>query len=349
MVAMHGADEVIRVRKKKRKHSRAKKVVIITLVALVCVFGLAGTAAALYVNSLNSAMAPQESEAEGLKSALVPQDTQDAPYYALIIGSDRRDIAGMASHADGERSDILMLARIDSAHGQVTLVSIPRDTKVTLNGQTQKINQAFWEGGSAEAVATVSEFAGVPIAHYVEVSFAGIEQLVDTLGGVWVDVPVGFESSGRTIESGNQLLNGEQTLMLARERMLLEGGDYDRTQNQRAIVMAIMKQVLAAPVSDLPGIVQETASSLMTDYSVQDLVTLAQKFNAAGSMTLYTGSVPFHHEDINELWFAVTDEPNWTVMMENVSKGLDPYAGTTKSGTTTVLPAGTTGKTDSAS
>ncbi|MBM6893272.1 LCP family protein, partial [Enorma massiliensis] len=100
------------------------------------------------------------------------------PFYVLILGSDARE------SDSGSRSDVIMLARVDPGAGSVSLVSIPRDTMVTINGSTQKINAAYAHGGSAMAVRAVSEFAGVPISHFVSVHFEELEEIVDMLGGV---------------------------------------------------------------------------------------------------------------------------------------------------------------------
>ena len=135
-------------------------------------------------------------------------------------------------------------------------VSIPRDTMVELPGHgRQKINAAYAFDGAAGAVDAVSKFAGVPITHYAEIHFQELETLVDTLGGVWVNVPVtndetGSSNTGKRIEAGEQLLNGEQALAFARERYGYTRGDFQRADNQRILAQAIVKKVLdVSPVS----------------------------------------------------------------------------------------------------
>ncbi|MBM6893274.1 LCP family protein, partial [Enorma massiliensis] len=99
----------------------------------------------------------------------------------------------------------------------------------------------------AMAVRAVSEFAGVPISHFVSVHFEELEEIVDMLGGVWVDVPESFSAGngGMSFKAGNQLLTGEQALAYARERYHVSGGDFGRAQAQRQIVEAVIRQVLA--------------------------------------------------------------------------------------------------------
>ncbi len=117
---------------------------------------------------------------------------------------------------------MVTLVRIDETAGVVDLISIPRDTMVNIEGHgTQKINAAYSFGGAAGAVSCISEFAGVPINHYVEVHFDELEAVVDKLGGIWVDVPESFSAGngGMSFTEGQQRLNGEQALAFAREAL----------------------------------------------------------------------------------------------------------------------------------
>ena len=93
----------------------------------------------------------------------------------------------------------------------MTLISIPRDTKVEYQGETMKINAAHTYGGAAGMVEAVSDLCGVDISHYAEISFDGMVQLVDALGGVEVNVPDKIDdpkAGEMAIEPGLQTLDG---------------------------------------------------------------------------------------------------------------------------------------------
>ncbi len=90
-----------------------------------------------------------DAERQELEEELTPVNSASDPFYVLILGSDARE------SDSGSRSDVIMLARVDPSSGSVGLVSIPRDTMVTINGSTQKINAAYAHGGSAMAVRAV--------------------------------------------------------------------------------------------------------------------------------------------------------------------------------------------------
>ena len=198
-------EDIIRVRKKRKKPSRGKKAVLVMLIALACVLGLAGGAAALYLNSLNQALSFDDKEEESQLRAALAAPTPEAkekPFYMLLLGSDARE------GDEASRSDVMILLRVDPEKGQLTMVSIPRDTMVDLPGYGRsKINAAYAYGGASGAVEAVKKFAGVPISHYAEIHFQELEQLVDALGGVWVDVPVsndqtGSSNTGMELEAG---------------------------------------------------------------------------------------------------------------------------------------------------
>ena len=123
------------------------------------VFAGVGTAAALYINSLNSALSfDNEEDAQALREALAPVENENDPFYVMLLGSDARG-------DEASRSDVNILLRVDPGKGQLTMVSIPRDTKVEIEGHgTQKINAAYAFGGAALAVKTMADFTGVPIS-----------------------------------------------------------------------------------------------------------------------------------------------------------------------------------------
>lgn len=302
-------------------------IVVAVIVVLVAGVGIAG---ALWLNSVSGSMSMDESEKQELSNVL-SESSAEEPYYALLLGSDARE-GDTAS-----RSDTMILARIDANKGRVTLVSIPRDTKVEIEGHgTQKINAAYAFGGASGAVEAVSEMAGVPISHYVEIHFEELEKVVDDLGGIWVDVPesnnqTGASNTGVSIRAGEQLMDGETALAFARERYGYLEGDFQRAENQRLVVQGIVNKIMALPPTDLPGTIQSLASSVSTDYELDDLITLAQQFQKAYPyISIYSCMTPSTTKTINGVPYTITLEDEWKDMMELVDAGQDPSAAEVK-------------------
>lgn len=322
-------DGLKRVRKKRKNRKVLKVLGIVVAVIVVLVAGV-GIAGALWLNSVSGSMSMDESEKQELSNVL-SESSAEEPYYALLLGSDARE-GDTAS-----RSDTMILARIDANKGRVTLVSIPRDTKVEIEGHgTQKINAAYAFGGASGAVEAVSEMAGVPISHYVEIHFEELEKVVDDLGGIWVDVPesnnqTGASNTGVSIRAGEQLMDGETALAFARERYGYLEGDFQRAENQRLVVQGIVNKIMALPPTDLPGTIQSLASSVSTDYELDDLITLAQQFQKAYPyISIYSCMTPSTTKTINGVSYTITLEDEWKDMMELVDAGQDPSAAEVK-------------------
>ncbi|MFH8700277.1 LCP family protein [Streptomyces chartreusis] len=183
----------------------------------------------------------------------------------LIVGSDSR--AGMSAEekkklhtgsAEGKRTDSMMILHVGS-NGD-TLVSLPRDSNVTIpsfkgsdsgkfyegTGRQVKLNAAYAEDGPELLVRTVEANTGLHIDHYVEIGFGGFANIVDSVGGVEIDIPKGGikdSKSGADLKEGKQTLNGEEALAFVRTRYALPGSDLDRTKNQQKFLSALANQV----------------------------------------------------------------------------------------------------------
>ena len=302
--------------KRRGRHRRLKAALgVILALALV-----GGGAFAFWIGALDRALGfNTEAERQALLDKLAPTRGDDA-YYVAILGSDAR------KGDTTSRSDVTMLARIDAKNKVVDLISIPRDTMVTIEGHgTQKINAAFAFGGAPGAVECISEFAGVPISHYVEVHFDELKDVVDLLGGITVNIPESFKAGngGMSFSAGEQRLSGEQALAFARERYNVSGGDFGRAQAQRLIIMAIIQEVLDAPPTQLPGLISELAGCVTTDYSVGDLVGLATKFQGS-DLVMYQAACPSYSLSQGGVSYVGTMFDEWRAMMKRVDAGLDP-------------------------
>ena len=186
------------------------------------------------------------------------------PINALIIGSDHR-----ADGATGKNglSDTLMLARMDPQHHMVSLLSIPRDLWVDIPGEGySKINGAYSDGGNALALKTVEGLTGIKPNYVLNVDFSGFQRLVDTLGGVYVNVdqyyynpPALSQEQGWSeidIKPGYQLLNGVNALAFSRYRHTDD--DFHRQARQQTFLRAFEARASARfkgiSLTDLPFI-----------------------------------------------------------------------------------------------
>ena len=303
-------------------HKRRLPMAARILLVVAAIVAVAGIAAAAWVGHLNSSMSVGGSEGQKLSRALKKPASgkKNAPFYMVIIGSDNR--AGVA----GSRSDVTMLARVDLAHSTVTLISIPRDTMVRAsNGATEKIN-AEYNNGPAATVEAVSKFAGVPITHYMAMSFDDLAGVIDRLGGITVNVPEAFTSrDGYRFTKGDQNVSGAEAFSYVRDRYNESGGDFGRAQAQRQVVEAIARKTLESPVTELPGVVESLAGSVSTDLSVTDLVSWATTVKGSGiRLKVYSAVVPSYSLSQDGVSYVGTMYNEWRAMMQRVDAGMDP-------------------------
>lgn len=312
----------------KKKMSRGKKIALSIVAAfLVAILGI-GAAGAAYMSSIKSSLG-YDGDVDALKGALSLADYAD-PFYVLVIGSDNWEDYGA-------RSDAMVLARVDLNNAQVTMVSVPRDTPYQINGQTVKLNQVFSEKGEIACIEAVSELTGVDIAHYVEVEFDQLESVVDSLGGVRVNVPYTFDYQVYTkdepivhVDAGEQVLTGEQAVAFARMRTAYTdaniGEDAIRQANIRAMMVGMIKQVLNQPATEIPSQIQKLAAMVKTDIPLDELISWATALAQADKVTLYscTGPTEGGIDDATGLWLTEEAPEQWAELMRTVDSGKDP-------------------------
>ncbi|MEG0682892.1 MAG: LCP family protein [Raoultibacter sp.] len=329
--------------RRKRGMSRGKKIGVgMLLVLLLAVVGV-GSATAWYMSDINSKLAGNKTaeEQQAIKDVTVPTKNFSEPFYMMLIGSDRR--AG--SEEDGQRSDTNILVRVDPTTSTVTMVSIPRDTKIDIDGQgVNKFNAAYNYGGAAATIREAKQLCGVDIAHYAEVNFEELVSLVDAVGGVEVNVPELIDDPDAgdiVIQPGPQVLDGQSALVFARSRSYVDG-DFTRTSNQRLLIEGMVKKVLSLPVTDIPNVIQKAAKCVTTDLSVNDILSLAMQFKNLGSLTMYSAMVPSYILPMGEdgVSYVGADKAQLKKMMAIVDAGGDPATLGTGSATGTGTAGG---------
>jgi LCP family protein required for cell wall assembly len=250
------------------------------------------------------------------------------PFNVLVVGSDSRagdtgsaaHSFGSASQIGGQRSDTIKIVHVDPAAGTARVLSIPRDTFVSLSGMPassglsakNKINTAF-DDGVEPLVQTVQNTLGIPINHFVTIDFSGVINLVNAVGSISLDFPypvrdndLGNNNSGLQItHSGCQPLNGNMTLALARSRYYeyYEDGewhpdptsDLGRIERQNIVMSAIIDKAKGDlnPV-DVNRVLGALVGDITKDPQLSggDLVSLATRYHAFSGSNLETWTLP---------------------------------------------------------
>ncbi|WP_165174031.1 LCP family protein [Adlercreutzia sp. ZJ242] len=317
-----------------KRTGRGKKIALCVLAAVLVVALGSASAFAVYLNSVNTKLkqgTKTSDEIIAIDDVLRPTSSFDKPFYMMLIGSDMRE----NSDEMGARSDTNILVRVDPSNDQVTMVSIPRDTKIELAGYgTSKFNAIYNFEGAAGVISEAKKLLGVDIAYYAEVNFGKLVDLVDAVGGVDVEVEELIDDpdadrpeSGRHIvlQEGFQHLGGEEALVFARSRAYVDG-DFTRTANQRKLIEAIVDKVLSAPITSLPGIIEKASDCVTTNLSITDIIALAQQFKSDGGLTIYSDMVPSWTQTIDGISYVINDAEATKEMMAVVEAGEDPSA-----------------------
>lgn len=273
-------------RRKKSKFRTVAKSFAILLVALV--IGVSSLFAYGYIKARNIFKGDGEGAA-ALQQNVDPAKLNgegDGRVNILLLGK------GGPGHEAPDLTDTLLLVSIDPVQNEAALVSVPRDMYVEdEGGYSMKINaiystakqarlangndtdsdlQAAEDAGLKAVKNSVSEVLGVPVHYYLIVDFTAFEDAINTVGGITVNVkePL-YDSSVAWLLGGNPLVAGEglqtfdgkRALLYARSRKGSARGDFDRTERQREIIVALQNKVMSLGTFSNPFTVADLLSN----------------------------------------------------------------------------------------
>ncbi|WP_339283184.1 LCP family protein [Oceanobacillus sp. FSL K6-3682] len=266
-----------RVMRKKRK---LRKGILIPLVVVgLALLAVVGYGSYLYVKANNAVSNSYEDDGRD-KSDL--RDFEVDPNIdnvsVLIIGVDENE---KRNNAETSRSDTLMLATFNKDEKSVKLVSIPRDTLVYVPevGREDKITHAHAYGGPKATIETIENLMNIPVDYYVRVNFHAFVDVVDSIGGIDIDVPFEFteQDSSDTagaihLYPGEQKLDGEEALAFARTRKL--DNDIERGKRQMEVVNAVAdKATSIGSVLNFDDLIAAVGSNMNTNMSFKEMMT----------------------------------------------------------------------------
>ena len=214
-----------------------------------------------------------KTEAETVRA--VDVDIKDTAVLVYISGTDSEGTISMTG-----RSDVNIVAGINTASKQIVLISIPRDYYVefpgiTAAGSRDKLTHAGIYGMD-ELIATVGGLLGHDINYYVRVNFSSMMDIVDAIGGVTVYNEQAFIShGGYYFPAGMVDMNGEYALHYVRERFAFEDGDFARGRNQIKVIRAMMDKLVSVnTLANYNSLMTAITNSVATNIPEEDLKTV---------------------------------------------------------------------------
>jgi LCP family protein required for cell wall assembly len=246
----------------------------------------------------------------------------------LLVGSDTREgltqaelkelRVGSVASAAGKRSDTMLLVHISKARDKATIISIPRDTLVTIPQRSDskgniipatqaKLNAAFNWGDAPLLIQVLESATNLRIDHYIEINFAGFAHMVDALGGITVcsKTSINDPNSHLVMSAGVHLLNGIEALKYVRTRDFDGMGDLGRMQRQQQFMSSVIRKatstgVLLNPIK-LVNFLNAAMATVKTDSTLNshDLLDLAKQLKNLSSSKVRTLTVPLSNVSYN--------------------------------------------------
>jgi LCP family protein required for cell wall assembly len=294
-----------------------------TMAVLVVTFSVVGSGLASYYDSKIQRIDVIDSGGPGHPAGGGSGSGSSVAQNFLLVGSDNRagltraEISALhvgsatAANASGRRSDTMILLHLSAHSDKATLISLPRDSYVTIPAYTDdqgkhhspsqnKLNAAYALGGARLTVQTIELATGVHIDHYIEIGFAGFVKMVDALGGVNVcsTTPLKDAKSGLDIPAGTTELNGAKALAYVRARYVDPTADLGRMKRQQAFLGSVFRTALSTKVLlnplKLNAFLSATLSSVTLDTGLTraDLLNLATRTHGLSPSNVVFATVP---------------------------------------------------------
>lgn len=273
---------------------------------------------------------------ETLQDKLSSIQTNDEPFSVLIAGIDDEDGGKYG------RSDVLLVATVNPKKETISMVSIPRDSYVYIPelDYYDKINHAYANGGIRYTIETVEELLDIPLDYYVTTNFQGFEDIVDSLGGIDIDVPFTFTTqlSGSlkhfTFEEGNMSVNGNQALAYVRMRKQDPRGDLGRNERQQDVIKEILSET--TKVSSIPkfdNILQDVKGAVRTNIPSTQYLEFLKIYREFGNVEINQLTLQGYDNTQEGVYYYGLEEDSLAEIQKTLKKELDlsPYASTSQS------------------
>ncbi len=246
-----------------------------------------------------------------------PRERLSATVTDVATG-ERVNLLLLATDESGLLTDTVMLISFDSDRDRLNLLSIPRDTRVSRDGSFYKFNSLYAMGEEGkrheEPIRYVKELTGLPIHYYGVVHPEGVRRIVDTLGGVWIDVPGRMyyrdPEQNLTIDlhPGYQLLDGEKAEQFTRFRAGYADADLGRIDAQQMFFRELVRQK-ATPryLGKASEIFGELSRYVDTNFRVWDLPLLVRLLADFDHTEICTYTMPLHEEWVNGTSYVICD------------------------------------------
>ncbi|RUS42221.1 LCP family protein [Cohnella sp. AR92] len=233
---------------------------------------------------------------EPLPGREVPTASGSKPYAVLLLGVDQRK-------QEKGRSDTMIYTVVRPKEKKLFMVSIPRDSYAKIMGTSRKkeyydkITHAYAHGGAYSSVTTVEELLANRVDYYAAINFKGVEETVDSLGGLRLPIAKDLVNDDADhekflIKGGQKLYDGKDSLNYVRYREDA-GGDINRTHRQVEFIhAAISRMIELNNLTKIPDIMNSLGDTLKTDMPPSEIMDNAKTFFEHGDNFIDSYTLP---------------------------------------------------------
>lgn len=291
-----------------RKHKRKRKkgmVFFVVFLLLAVVLGLGGYGYSKFAKIKNIKL-PKNDQDIGIKpqpSTVKDEQGQDQNKHKvtniLLLGVDNQEDA----------SDSIIVFSLDDTSKIIKMTSLMRDSYIYFGeDKVNKLNYAYHYGGPQLSVKTINENYKLDIRDYIKVDFGSLDKIVDSFGGVYIDVKPeevkylnNYVNDIARIEktqpkllknSGRQLLNGQQAVAYCRIRYVGDN-DFERTERQRRVLKAMFQKMKDIDPKTYPKLISDIAPYLETSLDFTEMLSLGTKVMGYGKNEIMENRLPY--------------------------------------------------------
>ena len=276
-----------------------KKLLLFIICLIMAVITLFGVAAYAFVSKIQVTASETKPAAwnELPAASTIPAPKTKERINILLLGVDDGNPEDSSAP---RRSDTMMVASIQPVDTSITILSIPRDSRVSIPGRAgyEKIAHAFAYGGPTLAVRTVENNFDIPVNYYMVIDWKAFIKVVDILGGVSLNVERNmdyedpYEDLSIHLRKGYQHLNGEEAGEYVRFRHD-ELGDIGRVQRQETFLKALTSQLFqAGTILKLPALISTVSHYVQTDMNTAALAKVTNVLKDMNGNSLHTQMLP---------------------------------------------------------
>ncbi|MEI4768074.1 LCP family protein [Psychrobacillus sp. FJAT-51614] len=257
---------------------------------------------------------------------------EDSAFTLLLAGIERDE---------GEkygRSDMLIVATVNPRAKKISMVNIPRDTRVFIEelGMEDKINHAYSLGGMNSTINTMENLLDIPIDYYVSTDFQGFEDIVDTVGGVDVEVPFTFKAQltgslkWKTYTKGKMFLNGNEALAYVRMRKSDLEGDKGRNTRQKQVIQEVITKATSfSNITKVDDMMKDVGENVRTNIPSSKYIGLIKMYQTIKSSPIEqlqldgTNQKAYSELEKKQVWYFFPDEESLNKLKETLIINLD--------------------------